>query len=108
MTDATLLAPRRCFTHDLFGSRRVLVQECTTMALDVAGFTSLTDRLSALGTRGTEQLSGLLRGYFAGVTDVVAEAGGDPAAFGGDSLTIVFDGAPATTLEAALGAAAGI
>lgn len=105
MTDATQLAPKRCFTHDLLGSDRVLVQEATTMALDLAGFTSLTDRLSALGTRGTEELSSVLRGYFGSVTDLVAEAGGDPIAFGGDSLSIVFDGPPGSTLDAALGAA---
>jgi class 3 adenylate cyclase len=75
------------------------------MALDLAGFTSLTDRLSTLGTRGTEELSRVLRGYFGGVTDLVAESGGDPVAFGGDSLSIVFDGPKGATLDAALGAA---
>jgi class 3 adenylate cyclase len=108
MTDATQLAPKRCFTHDLLGSDQVLVQDATTMALDLAGFTSLTDRLSTLGTRGTEELSRVLRGYFGSVTDLVAEAGGDPVAFGGDSLSIVFDGPPESTLDAALAAAARI
>jgi class 3 adenylate cyclase/tetratricopeptide (TPR) repeat protein len=78
------------------------------MALDLAGFTSLTDRLSTLGTRGTEELSRVLRGYFGSVTDLVTEAGGDPVAFGGDSLSIVFDGPPGSTHDAALGAAARI
>jgi hypothetical protein len=49
ITDATQLAPKRCFTHDLLGGDQVLVQDATTMALDLAGFTSLTDRLSTLG-----------------------------------------------------------
>jgi class 3 adenylate cyclase len=105
MTDVTQLAPKRCFTHDLLGSDRVLVQEATIMALDLAGFTALTDGLSGWGTRGTEELSRVLRGYFGSVTDLVAEAGGDPVAFGGDSLSIVFDGPPESTLDAALGAA---
>jgi class 3 adenylate cyclase/tetratricopeptide (TPR) repeat protein len=108
MTDATQLAPKRCFTHDLLGSGRVLVEDATTMAVDMAGFTSLTDRLSAMGTRGTEELSRVLRGYFGSVTDLVAEAGGDPVAFGGDSLSVLFDGPPGTTLDAALGVAARI
>lgn len=76
------------------------------MALDLAGFTSLTERLSALGTRGTEELSRVLRGYFASVTDVVCLGGGDPVAFGGDSLSVVFDGPRGPTLGAALDAAA--
>jgi class 3 adenylate cyclase len=89
----------------LLGSDRILLQDATTMALDLAGFTSLTDRLSALGTRGTEELSRILRGYFARVTDLVVDAGGDPVAFGGDSLSIVFDGPAGATLEAAIDAA---
>src|SRR3954451_13773910 len=105
MTDVTQLAPKRCFTHDLLGRDRVLVQEATIMALDLAGFTALTDGLSGWGTRGTEELSRVLRGYFGSVTDLVVEAGGDPVAFGGDSLSIVFDGPPESTLDAALGAA---
>ncbi len=76
------------------------------MAVDLAGFTSLTDRLSPWGSRGTEGLSRVLRRYFAGVTDVVVAAGGDPVAFGGDSLSMVFDGPPGPTVDAALVAAA--
>jgi class 3 adenylate cyclase len=108
MPDATQLAPKRCFTHDLLGSDRVLVQDATTMAVDIAGLTSLTDQLSAWGTHGSEELSRVLRGYFGSVTDVVAELGGDPVAFGGDSLSIVFDGPPGSSLDAALAAAARI
>ena len=84
------------------------MQHATTLAVDLAGFTSLTDRLSPWGSRGTEELSRVLRGYFADVTDLVVEAGGDPVAFGGDSLSIVFDGPPGPTVRAALDAAARI
>jgi class 3 adenylate cyclase len=108
VTDVTHLAPKRCFTHHLLDGGQILVQDATTLALDLAGFTSLTERLSTLGTRGTEELSRVLRGYFESVTDLVTEAGGDPVAFGGDSLSIVFDGPPGPTLDAALRAAAGI
>ncbi|VXB33135.1 AAA family ATPase [Nocardioides sp. AX2bis] len=103
--DATAMAPVRCFTHDLFADGATLVQDATTMAVDLAGFTSLTDRLSAWGSRGTEQLSQVLRSYFEGVTDLVVAAGGDVVAFGGDSLSILLDGPPAPTLRAALGVA---
>lgn len=105
MTTAAQLAPRRCLAHDLFDTDEVVVQDATVMAIDLAGFTSLTDRLSGSGTRGTEELSTVLSGYFGSVSDLVAEGGGDPVAFGGDSLSIVFDGQPASTLRAALGVA---
>src|SRR6185503_11737139 len=61
-----------------------------------------TARLARLGSRGTEDLSTLLRGFFGSVTDLVLDNGGDPVAYGGDALTIVFDGDPASTLDAAV------
>lgn len=103
--DVTALAPARCFAHDLFVEGATLVQDTTTMAVDLAGFTSLTERLSVWGSHGTERLSQVLRGYFEGVTDLVVEAGGDVVAFGGDSLSILFDGPPRTTVRAALDSA---
>ncbi len=79
----------------------VVEEVATTLALDVAGFTALTDHMSTEGSRGTERLSRMLRSYFDRVTELVVDAGGDPVAFGGDSLTIVFDGTPESTIQGA-------
>ena len=68
----------------------------------MAGFTPLTERLARLGSRGTEELSSLLRQFFGAVTDVVLDHGGDPVAYGGDALTVVFDGPDAVTLDCAV------
>lgn len=104
MTDASHVLPERCAVPGALDGQ-VFIQDATTLALDLAGFTALTERLSARGTRGTEQLSSALRGYFAQVAALVAEAGGDPVAFGGDSLTVVYDGPPGPTLDAAIASA---
>lgn len=98
----TAFAPRRCIEYGLLDPHaEPLTQEATTLFVDLAGFTPLTERLARLGSRGTEDLSGLLRRFFGAVTECVLDSGGDPVAYGGDALTIVFDGPPHTTLVAA-------
>jgi class 3 adenylate cyclase/tetratricopeptide (TPR) repeat protein len=98
----TAFAPQRCASHGLLqGEREAVTSDATTLFVDLAGFTPLTERLARLGSRGTEELSRLLRGFFGAVTDVVLDRGGDPVAYGGDALTIVFDGpAPSTGADA--------
>jgi predicted ATPase/class 3 adenylate cyclase len=96
-------APLRCVEHGLLSpGAEAFSENSTTLFVDLAGFTPLTARLARLGSRGTEQLSTLLRGFFGSVTDLVLDNGGDPVAYGGDALTIVFDGDPASTLDAAV------
>ena len=82
-----------------------MTEDATTLFVDLAGFTPLTERLARLGSRGTEDLSAVLRQFFGSVTDLVLDHGGDPVAYGGDALTIVFDGPQTTTLGAAARAA---
>jgi class 3 adenylate cyclase len=92
-------APRRCIEHGLLDQRaEPFTQDATTLFVDLAGFTPLTARLARFGSRGTEELSALLRRFFGAVTECVLDSGGDPVAYGGDALTIVFDGLPGTTL----------
>ena len=102
---AAAFAPRRCLEHALLEHGGVWTQDATTLFVDLAGFTPLTERLSSRGSAGVEQLSRLLRGFFGEVTDAVTGLGGDPVAWGGDALTVIFDGPGDTTLEAATTAA---
>lgn len=94
-------APRRVLEHDLLGEGPVVSEDATTLFVDLEGFTSLTDRLGRFGSRGTEQLSRVLRDFFGQVTNAVTELGGDLVAYSGDALTLVYDGATGPTLEAA-------
>ncbi len=90
--DLTAFAPRRVLEHDLLAGDRVLSRPATVLFVDLEGFTDLTGRLGEHGSRGTEQLSGLLRSFFGAVTDAVTERGGDPIGFGGDALTFLLEG----------------
>ena len=78
------------------------------MSIHIEGFTSLTERFSAFGSRGTEELSALLGGFFGAVTDAVIDHAGDPVAFGTDALMVSFEGSAGPALAAATNAAAAI
>lgn len=103
VVDLTAFAPLRCVQHELLTPHASpMTADATTLFVDVAGFTPLTERLARFGSRGSEELSRVLRGFFASVTDVVLDNGGDPVAYGGDALTIVFDGPPSFTIDKAV------
>ncbi|CUR57671.1 hypothetical protein NOCA1130153 [metagenome] len=101
-------APRRVLEHGLLTSGRTWTQDATTLFVDLEGFTSLTERLGTHGSRGTEELSTLLRAFFATIADEVTDRDGDVVAFGGDALAVLFDGPRAPTLEVAREAATAI
>jgi class 3 adenylate cyclase len=99
----TSFAPRRCVERGLLApGAEPFTEVATTLFVDLAGFTPLTERLARLGSHGTEQLSWLLRHFFGAVTDLVLDHGGDPVAYGGDALTVVFDGPDASALAGAV------
>lgn len=64
--------------------------EGATLLVDVAGFTSLTDRFATRGPAGAEQLSEILNTYFGRMTDIIAQHGGDVALFAGDAVLAVW------------------
>ena len=59
---------------------------------DISGFTALTERLTAHGRLGAEELVETLSGVFGTMLDVAAERGGQLLKFGGDALLLLFDG----------------
>lgn len=54
--------------------------------VDVSGFTRLTERLSRLGARGSEELSRIVDACFGRMTQRVTELGGDVIAYAGDAM----------------------
>lgn len=62
--------------------------EAAVLQCDLRGFTTLTEQLAQLGPEGVEELSRSLSGLFGGLTDTVAEHGGDVVSFAGDALLI--------------------
>jgi class 3 adenylate cyclase len=59
---------------------------------DISGFTPLAERLGRRGPAGAEALSGLLNAYFAKLTALIADHGGEVIAFAGDGLLAVWPG----------------
>ena len=62
-----------------FAERR----RAAVLFLDIAGFTSVSERLSRLGSRGAEELSDTLNSCFSALIEVLDSHGGDVAAFAG-------------------------
>lgn len=72
---------------------------------DVSGFTALTEAMSEIGPRGTEELRELLDARLGTILDIVAEQGGDVAYHAGDALWVLWPtepGAKETLTRAAM------
>lgn len=73
--------------------------------VDIAGFSSLTERLAQAGPEGAERLSRILNEYFGQLTDLVVAHGGDVQFFAGDAALAAWAVAGDDTLAAATDAA---
>ena len=60
--------------------------EAAAFFADISGFTILTERLAALGARGSEELSSALNAYFDRLIESIASHGGDVVKMAGDAL----------------------
>lgn len=81
---------RLCLSWDgRSGHRRV---EGTLVSADIAGFTTLGERLADLGREGSEELTAILNDRFAAMIESVHLRGGDVLKFGGDALLCWFEG----------------
>lgn len=72
--------------------QRVRELEGSLLSLDISGFTSLSERLSAKGRLGAEELILLLSGCFEGLIGIARRYAGDVLKFRGDALLILFSG----------------
>ncbi len=66
--------------------------EATLVFADVAGFTALTERLSAAGSIGSEQVTEQVNAIFTEILSVARLEGGDLLSFGGDAVLLMFSG----------------
>jgi class 3 adenylate cyclase/tetratricopeptide (TPR) repeat protein len=63
----------------------------TLLFADISGFTQLTERLSAKGPVGAEELTLALNSYFGELIQIVDSYGGDVLKFAGDALVAIFE-----------------
>ena len=83
--------------------------EAVVLFADVAGFTTLSERMALLGPLGAEELMRMLNETFSALIVEVAAHGGNVARFSGDALTAYFirppDAPPGETVTCALACA---
>ncbi|HJR92182.1 MAG TPA: tetratricopeptide repeat protein [Acidimicrobiia bacterium] len=93
-TDDRLLAylPRLVRDWSAHADLKQLFFDGTLVFADLSGFTGMTERLSAIGRRGAEEVSSIISDTFAALLEPVYEAGGSLIKFGGDALFLLFRG----------------
>lgn len=72
--------------------RRWRAMDATLVFADISGFTALTERLSARGRIGAEQIIEALNTIFGTMLTAAAQRGGELMKFGGDALFFLFRG----------------
>jgi predicted ATPase/class 3 adenylate cyclase len=60
------------------------------MFADLSGFTNLSEKLTAKGKEGSEEISRIINGVFEELISIVTSAGGSVYKFGGDAVTVFF------------------
>jgi class 3 adenylate cyclase/tetratricopeptide (TPR) repeat protein len=80
--------------------------EGAVLFADVSGFTSLSERLwEKLGRTGAEVLTSILNRHFDRMVGEAVARGGSVHKFGGDAMTVLFEGEGSRAVERAVGAA---
>ena len=74
------------------GRKIVHAQYGAVLFADVSGFTAMSERLSALGKEGAEEMTLIVNDYFETMLGISDGYNGDLLKFGGDALVIFFEG----------------
>ena len=62
--------------------------EGSVLFADLSGFTALSERLSALGKQGAEEITTIVNDLFGALLEDVERYGGILLKFGGDAMTV--------------------
>jgi len=62
------------------------------MFVDLSGFTAMSDKLSASGRLGSEELAVVINRVFDPLLEIIRDHGGDVVKFGGDAVLVLFRG----------------
>jgi class 3 adenylate cyclase len=62
----------------------------TVMFADLSGFTNLSEKLTAKGKEGSEEISRIINEVFEELITIVSRSGGSVYKFGGDAVTVFF------------------
>jgi class 3 adenylate cyclase/tetratricopeptide (TPR) repeat protein len=70
--------------------RRAWQFDAVALVADISGFTAISEALGGTGTRGVEELTEILNGFFGPTIELIESFGGIVAKFGGDAVTVLF------------------
>ena len=69
---------------------RFVREEGTVMFADLSGFTNLSEKLTAKGKEGSEEISRIINEVFEDIISLITDADGSVYKFGGDAVTVFF------------------
>jgi adenylate cyclase len=69
---------------------RFVREEGTVMFADLSGFTNLSEKLTAKGKEGSEEISRIINEVFEDLISLVTDGDGSVYKFGGDAVTVFF------------------
>ena len=78
--------------QDAPGDCSILSRSGSLVFADVSGFTAMSEKLSALGKEGAEEITLIVNNYFERMIGISLQFGGDLIKFGGDALILFFEG----------------
>jgi class 3 adenylate cyclase len=74
------------------GKSSITINHGSLVFADVSGFTSMSEKLSALGKEGAEEITLIVNKYFERMIAISQEFSGDLIKFGGDALILFYTG----------------
>lgn len=60
------------------------------LCADISGFTAMTEKLTAVGREGSEEITRIINSFFKPIVNIINDNGGDIFYFGGDAIIAVF------------------
>lgn len=84
--------PQKVLSTQFVDTRRRTYEilDAALLFADISGFTAMSEKLTALGREGSEEVTKIINGYFTPLIDIIVDWGGDIYRFGGDAIFSFF------------------
>ncbi|MDD3804436.1 MAG: adenylate/guanylate cyclase domain-containing protein, partial [bacterium] len=79
--------PKKIFSSEKHKAERF---NAIVFCADISGFTNMSERLSALGKEGSEEITKVINLFFKPLVEIILSRRGDIFFFGGDAITALF------------------
>lgn len=84
--------PQKILSSRFIDTRRRVYEiiDAALLYADISGFTAMSEKLTAMGREGSEEVTKIINGYFRPLIDIITKWGGDIYRFGGDAIFSFF------------------